>query len=147
MKKILLFTLSLIAFFAVQAQTEATAPEVLSLKETEFDFGKIPQGKPVYHTFEIINKSEKPLKLDNVSASCGCTTPEWSRDEIAPGATAVIKVGYNAATEGPFDKPVTISYNGGQTKVLKIKGTVWKVPAGAAPANAPVSFLKSQINN
>lgn len=147
MKKILLFTLSLIAFFAVQAQTEATAPEVLSLKETEFDFGKIPQGKPVYHTFEIINKSEKPLKLDNVSASCGCTTPEWSRDEIAPGATAVIKVGYNAATEGPFDKPVTISYNGGQTKVLKIKGTVWKAPAGAAPANAPVSFLKSQINN
>jgi hypothetical protein len=147
MKKILLFTFSLIAFFGVQAQTEAAPVDVLTLKETEFDFGKIPQGKPVYHTFEITNKSDKPLKLDNVSASCGCTTPEWSRDEIAPGATAVIKVGYNAAAEGPFEKPITIAYNSNQTKVIKIKGTVWKAPAGAAPANAPISFLKSQINN
>ena len=148
MKKVLLFAFSLILFVAVKAQTETAAPaDVLALKETEFDFGKIPQGKPVYHTFEIVNKGDKPLKLDNVAASCGCTTPEWSREEIAPGATAVIKVGYNAAAEGPFDKPVTISYNGGQTKVLKIKGQVWKAPAGAAPANAPVSFLKSQINN
>jgi uncharacterized protein YabE (DUF348 family) len=86
------------------------------------------------------------LKLDNVSASCGCTIPEWNRDEIAPGATAVIKVGYNAAAEGAFSKPVTISYNGNQTKVLTIKGEVWKAPVGSAPSNAPVSFLKHQIN-
>ncbi len=148
MKKVLLFAFSLLLFAVVKAQTETAAPaEVLLLKETEFDFGKIPQGKPVYHTFEIVNKGDKPLKLDNVSASCGCTTPEWSRDEIAPGATAVIKVGYNAANEGPFDKFITITYNGNQSKILKIKGQVWKAPSGAAPANAPVSFLKSQINN
>ena len=146
MKKLLLFAFSLFLFAVVKAQTEAAPAEVLLLKETEFDFGKIPQGKPVYHTFEIVNKGDKALKLDNVSASCGCTTPEWSRDEIAPGATAVIKVGYNAANEGGFEKPVTISYNGNQTKILKIKGQVWKAPSGAAPANAPVSFLKSQIN-
>lgn len=147
MKKILLFTLTLIAFIGVHAQNDASAPEVLSFKETEYDFGKIPQGKPVYHTFEITNKSDKPLKLDNVSASCGCTTPEWSRDEIAPGASSAIKVGFNAAAEGAFDRFITISYNSGQSKVLRIKGTVWKAPVGAAPANAPVSFLKSQINN
>lgn len=147
MKKVLLFAFSLILFVAVKAQTEAAPADVLALKETEFDFGKIPQGKPVYHTFEIVNKGDKPLKLDNVQASCGCTTPEWSRDEIAPGATAAIKVGYNAAAEGVFDKFITITYNGNQTKMLKIKGQVWKAPAGAAPANAPVSFLKSQINN
>lgn len=149
MKKILLFTLSFLLFIGVQAQTEsvAAADDVLSLKESEFDFGKIPQGKPVYHTFEITNTSDKPLKLDNVSASCGCTTPEWSRDEIAPGATAVIKVGYNAAAEGQFEKPITIAYGSNKTKIIKIKGIVWKVPAGAAPANAPISFLKAQIKN
>lgn len=145
MKKIFLFAFCLIAFVAVKAQTETSSPEVLALKETEFDFGKIPQGKPVYHVFEIVNKSNKPLKLDNVAASCGCTTPEWSREEIAPGATAVIKVGYNAAAEGPFDKPVTITYNSNQTKVLKIKGEVWKAPAGAAPTNTSLSFLKRQL--
>jgi hypothetical protein len=148
MKKILLYVLSFVVIASVNAQTESSAPvDVLLVKQTEFDFGKIPQGKPVYTTFEIVNQGSTPLKLDNVSASCGCTTPEWSRDEIAPGATAVIKVGYNAAAEGAFEKPITITYNGSQTKVLKIKGQVWKAPAGAAPSNSSVSFLKSQLNS
>jgi hypothetical protein len=145
MKKLLLFAFCLVAFVIAKAQTESAAPEVLSFKETEFNFGKIPQGKPVYHLFEITNKSDKPLKLDNVAASCGCTTPEWSREEIAPGATAIIKVGYNAAAEGHFEKPITITYNTNQNKVIKITGEVWKAPAGAAPVNTSVSYLKRQI--
>jgi hypothetical protein len=145
MKKIFLFVFSLMAVVVVKAQTEANPSEALAVKETEFDFGKIPQGKPVYHLFEIVNKSDKPLKLDNVAASCGCTTPEWSREEIAPGATAIIKVGYNAAAEGHFEKPITITYSTNQNKVIKIKGEVWKAPAGAAPTNTSVSFLKRQI--
>ena len=47
---------------------------------------------------------------------------------IAPGATAKIKVGYNAAAEGDFEKSITITYNRTQTKQIKIKGTVWKAP-------------------
>lgn len=148
MKKILSLSLLLTAFLFATAQEEKPKggetkfEDVLQLKETEFEFGKIPQGKPVYHIFEIVNTSNQPLKLDNVQASCGCTTPEWSRDPIAPGATAQIKVGYNAAAEGPFDKPVTITYNTNQTKVLKIKGTVWKAPEGAAPTNSSIQSLK-----
>ncbi|MEK7225824.1 MAG: DUF1573 domain-containing protein, partial [Bacteroidota bacterium] len=82
--------------------------------------------------------------LDDVHASCGCTTPEWSREAIAPGATAKIKVGYNAAAEGFFEKPITITYNGNQSKQLKITGTVWKAPEGSAPANASIDLLKKQ---
>ena len=145
MKKILLFAFCIITAVIVKAQTEATPFEILTLKETEFNFGKIPQGKPVYHVFEIINNSDKPLKLDNVSASCGCTTPEWSREEIAPSATSVIKVGYNAAAEGPFTKDITITYSTNQSKIIKIKGEVWKAPVGAAPTNTSLSFLKRQL--
>ena len=145
MKKILLFAFCLIAAFAVKAQTEAAPLEILTVKETEFNFGKIPQGKPVYHVFEIVNNSDKPLKLDNVAASCGCTTPEWSREEIAPRATSIIKVGYNAAAEGPFTKDITITYSANQTKIIKIKGEVWKAPTGAAPTNTSLSFLKRQL--
>ncbi|MCX6319407.1 MAG: DUF1573 domain-containing protein [Bacteroidetes bacterium] len=118
--------------------------DVLKLKETEHDFDKIPQGKPVYYNFEIVNTGKTPLTLDNVQASCGCTTPEWSRDPIAPGATAKIRVGYNAAAEGTFLKTITITYNSNQSKVLQIKGFVWKAPEGSAPANASVDFLKKQ---
>jgi hypothetical protein len=122
--------------------TNATSEDILQLKETEHDFSQIPQGKPVYYNFEIVNTGKTELKLDDVKASCGCTTPEWSHDAIAPGATAKIKVGYNAAAEGSFEKYITITYNTNQTKQLRIKGTVWKAPAGAAPANASVEFLK-----
>ncbi|MDP9043148.1 MAG: DUF1573 domain-containing protein, partial [Bacteroidota bacterium] len=74
--------------------------------------------------------------------SCGCTTPEWSREPIAPGATVPIKVGYNAYSDGHFNKTVTIFYNNGQTKTLIITGEVYKLPATAAPENASVQFLK-----
>jgi hypothetical protein len=126
------------------AAVVAPGEDVLVIKDMEHDFSKIPQGKPVYYFFEISNAGKTPLKLENVAASCGCTTPEWSRDAIEPGAAAKIKVGYNAAAEGPFEKTITISYNSNQTKVLRIKGTVWKAPDGSAPANASVDFLKKQ---
>lgn len=143
------FLLSVSLLRAQQAeQTPAPAakpvPEVLQIKEMEHDFGKIPQGKPVYYFFDIVNISDMPLKLDNVQASCGCTTPEWSKDPIAAGSVGKIRVGYNAAAEGYFEKVISITYNTNQNKQLKIKGTVWKSPEGAAPVNASVDFLKKQ---
>jgi hypothetical protein len=126
--------------------TAAPPPEVLQIKEVEHDFGKIPQGKPVYYYFEIVNTGSTPLKLDNVQASCGCTTPEWNREAIAAGGSDKIKVGYNAAAEGNFEKFITITYNGSQTKQIRIKGIVWKAPVGSAPANASVQILKQQNN-
>ena len=114
-----------------------------SFKELAHDFGKIPQGKPVYYSFEIVNEGKEPANLDNVSASCGCTTPEWSREAIAPGAKSIIKVGYNAVAEGQFKKYITINYAGG-FKQIEISGEVWKAPEGAAPANASIQFLKKQ---
>jgi len=121
-----------------------TENEAIALKEKEFNFGKIPQGKPVTHVFEFKNTGNTPLKLDNVQASCGCTTPEWTKDEVAPGATSKITVGYNAASDGHFEKTITITYNGTQTKQLAIKGEVWKTPVASAPENSALSSLINQ---
>jgi hypothetical protein len=117
-------------------------PDYLILKESGHNFGKIPQGRPATYIFEIINTGKESLRLDNVQASCGCTTPEWSKEPIAPGATANIKVGYNAHAEGAFAKVVTLFYNGNQTKTLTISGDVYKTPVTPAPENASVQFLK-----
>ena len=82
------------------------------------------------------------LRISNVQASCGCTTPEWDRSAIAPGpAQSVIKVGYNAATEGAFSKSVAINANG-QEKIIVISGTVFKAPVTSRPLNASVTLLK-----
>ncbi|GAB4092523.1 DUF1573 domain-containing protein [Flaviaesturariibacter terrae] len=147
MKRLLTFALFLLLAAAGRAQT-APAADVLQVKEAEFNFGKIPQGKPVFHLFEVQNTGTTPLVLSNVQASCGCTTPEWDKEHpIAPGAKSIIKVGYNAAAGGSFEKFITISYNGSESKIIKIKGEVWQAPAGAAPANASIDFLKEQISN
>ena len=152
MKKVFLLTFySLLTAFAIHAQSNTVTvpypaavakPETLLLKEPAWSFGKIPQGRPVIHVFDIQNTGKEPLLLENVQASCGCTTPEWSRDPIAPGATVPIKVGYNAYSEGNFNKTITIFYNNGQTKALTITGEVYKLPPTAAPENASVQFLK-----
>lgn len=127
------------------AQVLAPVPaDPLQLKETEHDFKMIPQGRPVFYQFVITNTGTSPLKLDDVHASCGCTTPEWSREAIAPGASGQIKVGFNAAAAGIFEKYITITYNGTQSKQLKIIGNVWKAPEGSAPANASIDLLKKQ---
>lgn len=127
------------------AQFPSTASkENFTLTESEFDFGKIPQGKPVTHIFEFTNTGSTPFALDNVQASCGCTTPEWNKDTIAPGAGSNIKVGYNAATEGPFTKTVSITYNGSQMKQIIIKGDVWKTPITSAPENTSLNTLKNE---
>ena len=124
--------------------TIAQAEELLTLKETEFDFGKIPQGKPVTHIFEVLNSSKVPLNISDVHASCGCTTPEWEKDKVvAPGEKTKITVGYNAAAEGPFTKFITVTYNGAQSKQITIKGEVWKTPGSSAPENKGLNDLKN----
>lgn len=148
MKRILpLFVLLASCLYAGAQSTTPTAPpsaDALKLKETEHNFGEIAQGKPVYHTFIVSNTGSQPLVLDNVQASCGCTTPEWNQKPIPAGGSTEIKVGYNASGDGHFEKFITITYNTNQTKQLKITGTVWKTPEGSAPANASVQFLKKQ---
>ena len=124
--------------------SQTTENDVIALKETEFDFGKIPQGKPVTHEFLYTNTGDTALSLQNVQASCGCTTPEWSKDAVAAGATSKITVGYNAANVGAFTKSITITYNNNQSKQIIIKGEVWKTPATSAPENSALETLKNQ---
>ena len=142
-----IFALLLVSICVLQVSAQSSAPvanvvETLRFKEIGFDFGKIQQSRPVTHHFEVLNTSKQNIKIENVQASCGCTTPEWTREPILPGASAFIKVGYNAAAEGPFTKTIAVQYNGSQTTTLTISGSVYKGPTTSAPVNASLSLLK-----
>jgi len=134
---------SSVVLFAQAQPTETPKADPLQVRELSYDFGKIPQGKPVTHVFIVANTGTEPLILENVQASCGCTTPEWSKDPIPAGGTKEIKVGYNAAAEGAFTKSISIFYNKGQVKSIVIKGEVWKTPEQSAPKNNSLSLLKN----
>ncbi|MBC7903829.1 MAG: DUF1573 domain-containing protein [Gemmatimonadaceae bacterium] len=124
------------------AKAVVKTAELAALKESGYDFGKIQQGRPVTHEFEVFNSATDTLKLEDVKTSCGCTTPVWQRTPVAPNSGTKITVGYNAYSEGPFEKTITLIYNGGQTKVMTIKGNVYKAPATPAPENSSVQILK-----
>jgi hypothetical protein len=145
MKK--LFAIAML-FLSYGATAQVTATAVLPtdgalLKEAEFDFGKIPQGKPVTHTFDVTNISNGNFKITNVQTSCGCTTPEWEKEkDILPGTSTKIKVGYNAASEGAFTKTITFFYADNKSKTITIKGEVWQTPNQSAPENTALNDLK-----
>lgn len=99
--------------------------ETVKMNVEKHDFGKIKQGEPVNYAFEIKNISDKPLVVENSWASCGCTTPEKITEPILPGATAKLKVQYNAAAAAPFTKDVYVKFAGiDQTKSVQITGEV-----------------------
>lgn len=99
-------------------------PEFKFDKET-YDFGKIPQGKPVSVDFKFTNVGEEPIIITNVESTCGCTVPEYTKTPIKKGESGVIKVTYNAAAAMPFSKAITIKSNAKTpVKSLYIKGEV-----------------------
>ncbi len=108
--KFALSLLFVLAGFAGFAQTQEE--EKIWLNETTHDFGNIPQGTPVYTTFELKGVGDQ-LKLEMVQASCGCTTPEFKAGTYPAGEKVVIKVGFNAGALGAFNKPITITYHKG----------------------------------
>jgi hypothetical protein len=130
---------------AVKANPAVVAPAVVnpnagdfSFVEETHDFAKIPKGTPVTTEFSFSNIGKEPIVISNVQASCGCTTPSWPKEPILPGKSSVIKVQYNAANPGGFNKSITITSNAkSPTKVLYIKGTVEATSEQTTPDKAP----------
>jgi hypothetical protein len=132
MKKLLLLAVLFTAGISAMAQK---ADEFIKISSEKYDFGKIKQGVPVTTFFTITNTTDKPVVIENAWAGCGCTTPEYSKEPIAPGGTSKLKVGYNAAAMGHFDKAVNIKLAGvNDPKVIMITGEV--VDANSTDATA-----------
>ena len=105
---------------------------VLTFEKTEHDFGKINESDGRVSTvFTFKNEGMTPLVLSNVRASCGCTTPTWTKEPVEPGQTGSITVTYNPnGRPGRFQKTITITSNATEpTKKLYIKGEVIPKPA------------------
>ncbi|MCW3116060.1 MAG: hypothetical protein JWM28_142, partial [Chitinophagaceae bacterium] len=99
--KQLLFLLSFIMASTFLKADPPAAPATSKLKfaTTEHDFGTQAQGKPVTYEFEFANTSSEPIVLENVKASCGCTTPTWTKEPVMPGKKGSVKAQYSMARE------------------------------------------------
>ena len=119
MKKLL--TLCLLAFaFTARAQG------VMQFEIDNHDFGNVPEGTMATYEFKFKNTGTQPVIIANVQASCGCTTPDWTKTPILPGKSGIVKAMYSSAGRpGVFNKTVTVTSNAAEpSKVLSIKGAV-----------------------
>lgn len=129
----------------VNAQsTQVADPSTLGafeFPETEYDFGTINEGQVVEHVFNFTNNGEAPLVISNITASCGCTSPDWTKTPIKPGEDGYVKVMFNSTSKSGAQAPtVTIQANTNPTVTrLRLKGTVTPKIAGAS---APVGPIK-----
>ena len=142
MKKLFFIAAAFIVTAGAMAQTART-DDFVKFNTTKYDFGKVKQNVPAVYSFEITNTSNKPLVIENAHATCGCTVPEYQKDPILPGKSAKVKVQYNAANGGQFDKTVFVKLAGvDQEKSLGITGEV--LPAEAFDTWAKEEATKAE---
>lgn len=126
----------LLLFTGLAFSTLAQESRKIEMNEMTHDFGTLQKGDPAEFTFTFKNVSKADVQLSNVKASCGCTTPSWTREVVKPGESGDIRVKYNSNRVGPFTKSVTITYDTEEKPmVVYIKGKV-EAPAPAVPAIA-----------
>jgi len=117
---VFLFVLIFSASLAQQAKQ-------LTFREETHDFGIVDENKgPVTHEFVFTNKSNRPVKILKVQASCGCTTPGWSKEIIPPGKEGYIQASYDPkGRPGFFTKSLTVTTDlEANPVILQIKGQV-----------------------
>ena len=118
----------LLPFQVAAAQGNALPEErVIRFDEKVHDFGDVLiSDGPLKWTFTFENVSSSPIVVHNVISSCGCTTPEWTKEPVRPDAKGRIDVTFaNDQGAYPFDKTLT-AYVSGLDKpvILRIRGYV-----------------------
>lgn len=91
----------------------------------KYDFGKIVQGEPVSHVFKFRNTGKAPLVIADVTTSCGCTTPEYTKEPVLPGRYGEVKVTFDGEGFERFTKSITLTLNTRKGReILYITGTI-----------------------
>ena len=123
MKHILILTLLLFSIFCYGQDPVSGG---LQFEKMNYDFGEIDEGNgPAEITFNFVNSSNDTLMISGVRASCGCTTPGWTKESITPGDSGFVTASYNPYNRpGPFNKSLRVQISDGQTHLLYIKGVV-----------------------
>ncbi len=99
---------------------------IIEFDQKEYDFGTITEGDIIDGKFTVFNKGKTDLIITEVKPSCGCTTPDWTKEAIKPGESGEIKFSFNSSGRtGKQNKSITIKSNAEKvTEIVRIKGTV-----------------------
>lgn len=103
----------------------ASAPAI-KFEKNEHDFGKILQGEQLSYTFKFKNTGNAPLIITSIEKTCGCTSPEYSKEPIKPGEEGKITITYDSKGHKGFqNKRLIVKTNTNPSEsILRIKAQV-----------------------
>jgi hypothetical protein len=105
------------------------AQESLSFPVTKWEFGKTGQNDKKSHLFKFVNKGKNPLKITQVTPSCGCTAAVVGSGEIKPEGKGSIKVSFNPiGLAGHHESTVTVKADDGSEVLLTVSAEVEAAP-------------------
>ncbi len=126
MRRFLFILAALFSAATVCGQGESNT-EALRFAEKSWNFGQIEEtGGIVSHTFAFTNRADHPVVIERVYTSCGCTSTDYPRQPLRPGASGTFTVNYDPdGRPGRFEKHINIYYDGGRGNTeLTVKGVV-----------------------
>lgn len=92
-------------------------------EQMSVDIGTFNRVQEQIIDFELSNIGKELLIIKGVTASCGCTTVEYSKEPLPSGKTLTLKVKYKADHPEYFNKTITVYCNAkGSPFTLKISG-------------------------
>ena len=125
MKKVISLALILLILVLVFAQKQGA---VIAWEKTSYNFGTIKEGDGVVtYRFIFVNVGDEPLLLEKVKSTCGCTTSNYTKDQVFPKAKGFVEVTFDPTNQsGEFSKTITVITNEKSlvTSKLEIKGNV-----------------------
>ena len=135
MKRSILLTVMCVVFGICYAQSSApessvnqqNPKETISFDKIEHDFGDVSEsGGTVEYEFTFKNTGDKPLVITKVSASCGCTATDYTKEPVAPGKKGFVKATFNPrGGKNEVTKQITVFTDGNPDRInLKIKGNI-----------------------
>ena len=82
---------------ATVAEASASDAPVMTFDKLSHDFGTINEGEVVETVFKFTNTGSSDLIILNARGSCGCTVPDYPKDQpIAPGDSAEVTVKFDS---------------------------------------------------
>ena len=127
MRNILYYIMAILLCSVLDTANLYAQNAALKFDSEKWNFGKIAEdGGNVEHTFTFTNTSSKPVVIIDVTTSCGCTTPSYSRKPIMSGQKGEIVVSIDPMNRpGHFSKVASVLTSASeQTINLSIEGTI-----------------------
>ena len=109
-----------------KSNIEDLMPLDITFEPDTLELGLMQPGVPKTGIIMLVNNGKESVQIKKAIASCGCTTPNWPREPIAPGESAKIEITLKPSLKQgqKLSKRVTLQMVNGPPQVLKVEGEV-----------------------